>query len=131
MGHTVIMGRKTHQAIGQPLSGRENIVVSRDKNYMAKGCIVAPSLTEAFSLASAPPTDEVFIIGGGELYKQALPYAATIYLTRVHADIPGNITFGFEENQWEKTYSEHFDANEENEYSYSYLTFKKLQSITQ
>jgi len=91
LGHHVIMGRKTYESVGKPLPGRINIVVSRQENLTVEGCLVAKSLEEALELAKQD--SELFIIGGGDIYKQALPIADKIYFTRVHAGFPGDTFF--------------------------------------
>lgn len=91
LGHAVIMGRKTFESIGRPLQGRKNIVVSRQPDYSAEGVLVAGSLPEALQLAEGH--GEIFICGGGEIYQQALPCAARIYLTRVDCEIDGDTYF--------------------------------------
>jgi dihydrofolate reductase len=91
LGHHVIMGRKTFESVGKPLPGRVNVVISRQDNYSANGCLVAKSLEDALALAKQD--SEAFIIGGGELYKQALPLTDKIYLTRVHAGFAGDTFF--------------------------------------
>lgn len=97
LGHPVIMGRKTWESLPQkfrPLPGRRNIVVTRSPVFQAPGAEVAGSLDAARALAlSAPGTQQVFVIGGGELYAQALPQADEMWLTEVHADRVGDITF--------------------------------------
>jgi len=85
-GHTVIMGRKTFESIGKPLPNRENIVVTHDRLYKAPGCKVVDSLESALSIAQKEETDEVFIIGGGNIYSQAIEYADKLYLTVVDAN---------------------------------------------
>ena len=73
MGHPVLMGRKTYESIGKPLEGRTNIVVTKNHEYQAAGCLVAASLSHALSIASeSPGSNEVFVIGGAEVYRQAL-----------------------------------------------------------
>jgi len=85
LGHPVVMGRKTWASIGRPLPGRRNIVVSRNPDFTAAGCDVCRDLDAALALARrSPGGDEVFVIGGGELYAQALPRADRLYLTLVH-----------------------------------------------
>jgi dihydrofolate reductase len=91
LGHHVIMGRKTYESVGKPLPGRINIVISRQENLAIEGCLVAKSLEEALELAKQD--SELFIIGGGDIYKQALPIADKIYFTRVHAGFPGDTFF--------------------------------------
>lgn len=83
-GHPVIMGRKTFESIGQSLPGRTNIIITRDKNYKAKGCIVVNSLKKALKEAKVSPgSKEIFIGGGGQVYNQTLPLADRLYLTIV------------------------------------------------
>ncbi len=91
MGHPVIMGRKTHEGIGRPLAGRKNIIITRSKDYKSDDCVIVHSLQEAFDAAGADA--KVFVIGGGEIYKQALPYADKLYVTKVDAPIRGDIFF--------------------------------------
>ncbi len=97
-GHTVIMGRKTYETIGKPLPNRTNIIITRDKNYSAPGCIVTHSLEEALRLATlaqgkAPEGNEIFIMGGGEIYEQAIGLADKLYLTLVHKNFEGDVYF--------------------------------------
>jgi dihydrofolate reductase len=92
-GHPIIMGRKTHESIGRPLLERINIVVTRDKNYSAEGCVVTHSLEEALRKAVDADKEEIFVIGGGEIYKQALPRADKLYLTLIEDDKEGDVFF--------------------------------------
>src|SRR5690606_3178604 len=91
IGHPIVMGRRSYEAIGRPLPGRTNIVVTRRADYTAPGCTVVHSLEEALARAAASP--EAFVIGGAQLYAEALPRAYRLYLTRVHAEIPGDTLF--------------------------------------
>ena len=102
MGHPVIMGRKTHESIGKALPGRTNIVITRESDYVSEGIIVVHSLEEALRLAaSAQGHNEVFVIGGGEIYeqalsfrnKQALPVVDKLYLTVIDQEIEGDTFF--------------------------------------
>lgn len=94
MGHPIIMGRKTHESIGRVLPGRTNIVITHEPNYQAEGCVVVHSLDEAVEVAqSKEGSEEVFVIGGGEIYKQALPMANKLYLTYVDKEIEGDVFF--------------------------------------
>jgi dihydrofolate reductase len=90
-GHALIMGRKTFESIGRPLPGRINIIVTRQTDYAVTGALTAPSLGEALRLAE--PAAEVFICGGGEIYRQALPVADRIYLTEINEAVSGDATF--------------------------------------
>lgn len=90
-GHPVIMGRRTFESIGHPLAGRRNIVLTRQPGYRAEGCVVVHDLRSA--LEAAGEGDEIFIIGGGELYRETLPFAERIYLTIVHVTVAGDVLF--------------------------------------
>ncbi|MBX4197329.1 dihydrofolate reductase [Candidatus Saccharibacteria bacterium] len=118
MGHPIIMGRKTHESIGRALPGRQNIIVSRDKNYLAEGCEVVSSIDEA--LAAAKPTQEVFIIGGANLYNQVIDRVDKIYLTRIKAEIDGDTFFDFDENNWKQILSEKYSADQANQYAFEF-----------
>lgn len=89
-GHTIIMGRKTFESIGRPLPNRKNIVLTRDQQYKAEGCTVIHSVDE---LESYLHEDEVFLIGGAELFKTTLPKADRLYITRIHATFDGDTFF--------------------------------------
>lgn len=90
-GHPIIMGRKTFQSIGRALPGRRNIVLSRQAGFHPEGCTVAHSLAEALAMAAGE--DEIFVCGGAEVYREAMPSARRIYLTLVHADVAGDVLF--------------------------------------
>lgn len=93
-GHPVIMGRKTFQSIGRPLPKRMNIVISSDRNFAADGITVVPSLEDALNLAEkSPGNDEIFIIGGGNVYAQSITIADRLYLTIVDATAPADTFF--------------------------------------
>jgi len=93
MGHPLIMGRKTYESIGKPLPGRTMIVVTRNTSYDAPGCIVVHSLNDALKTARELEDEEIFIFGGAELYKEALPVTERLYLTLVHASDQSADTF--------------------------------------
>ena len=89
----VLMGRKTFESLGKPLHGRLNIVITRQKNWKPEGTVIVHSLGEAVKAASAADYKEAFIIGGGEIFKEAMPVADKIYLTLVDADLEGDVFF--------------------------------------
>lgn len=91
MGHHIIMGRKTYESIGRPLPGRTTVIVSRDPGYAQDGCLIAHSLDEAIQLAEGD--DQVFFVGGGSLYEQALPRVGRLYITEIQADYDGDAHF--------------------------------------
>jgi len=100
-GLPIIMGRKTHESIGKPLPGRRNIVVSRQHGLQISGCDVVPSLDAALQLAKME-TDEAFVIGGKEVFQAALPLASRILLTRVHANVEGDVVLPeIDWSQWQ------------------------------
>ena len=111
MGHTLIMGRKTFESIGRPLPGRKSITITRNSGYRAAGCSVAPSLTAAIALC--PDTETVFIAGGGEVYREALPLAEAIYLTVLDREVEGDILFPeFDPRQFSRISEERVESPE-------------------
>jgi len=125
MRYPIIMGRRTWESIGRPLPGRTMIVVTRHPEYDAGDSYVCPSIEAAITLASAhqPPQalEKTFVIGGGEIYLAALPFADTIYLTRVHAAIAGDAKFpDVDWSQWYLTTSHRHLADAANEYEYTF-----------
>lgn len=124
MGKPIIMGRKTHESIGRPLPGRENIVITRDRDYRSVGCTILNSLEEAFRHCAM--AKEVMIMGGAELYRQTLNLATRIYLTEVHTEVPGDIFFPkFNWHEWREIKRKDFLADEKNEYNYSFVVLKR------
>lgn len=106
MGHPIIMGRKTHESIGRALFGRTNIVITHDPKFSAEGCIVVHSLEEAIKQAQGKPgSEEIFIMGGGQIYEQALPLADKLYLTYLDKEIEGDVFFP-DYSQFKKKISE-------------------------
>jgi dihydrofolate reductase len=91
-GHPIIWGRKTYESIGHPLPERINIIITRNPHFKAEGCLVVPSLEEALRKAGEIDS-EIFIGGGGDIYKQALPYTHKLYLTLVESDAAGDVFF--------------------------------------
>lgn len=99
MGHPIIMGRRTWESIGRPLPGRQNIVVTRQRDYQAAGCTVVGSLDQAW--AAAGDAGEVCVIGGTSIFAEALPSADRIHLTEVDAEVPGDTYFPpFDRSEW-------------------------------
>jgi len=124
MGKPMVMGRRTWESLPGLLPGRRHIVVSRDPAYRAEGAEVASSLAGAVALAGA--VEEVMVIGGGQLYREALPLAGRIYLTEVEAEIEGDAWFPpFDETEWEEQERAHFPADERNEFPYSFVTLER------
>jgi dihydrofolate reductase len=125
-GMPVIMGRKTFESVNKPLPGRFNIVISRQAGWKAEGVQVASNVEEAIGLAEETNAKEIFIIGGGEIYRQAISMASTIYLTRVHASLDGDVFFPeIDPAIWELTGNQDFPADEKHAYPYSFQTWKR------
>jgi dihydrofolate reductase len=127
LGHPVIMGRKTYESIvrslGGPLPGRANIVLTRSSSTPGKGCSVADSLSRAISIAAAGPR-ELFVIGGAQIYRLALPLAARMYLTEIDADFAGDAFFpDFDREQWRETARE---PGSEGDLPYSFVTYERI-----
>ena len=115
MGHPIVMGRKTCESIGRPLPGRMNIVVTRNREYKAPGCIVVPSLDAAWRAAG--DATEVCVIGGTSLFTEALPVADVIHLSEVEAEVEGDTYFPeFDRSQWIETEIARQPADERHAY---------------
>lgn len=122
-GHSVVMGRKTYESIGRPLPNRRNIIITRNSEYEVEGCEIVSSLEEALLLTN----NDCFIIGGGEIYKQSLEIADKIYLTVVHKDFEGDTTFPELGKEWSKMSRKDFEADEKNEYNYSFIEYDRYE----
>jgi dihydrofolate reductase len=122
-GHTVIMGRKTYESVGKPLPKRRNIVVTRQA-ISIEGCEVVPSIEAALALCA--DEEEVFIVGGAEIYRQSIPLTDRIYLTKVDQDFDGD-TFFPELNaaEWKETERENFEPDDKNKLKYSFITLER------
>ena len=120
-GHPVIMGRKTYESIGKPLKNRTNIVITRDTSYKASGCTIVGSLEEALEQAKKVEHTEIFIIGGGEIYRQALPICDKLYLTVVHESIDGDAFFP-DYSEFNTVVEERESSDENHTYTFFELT---------
>ena len=132
-GHAVLMGRKTYKSIGKPLPNRDNIVITRQKDYKAPGCHVVYSMEEALDKAGqlGRKTQEIFVIGGEKIFQQALPYANKIYLTRIDRDFEGDAhLFPLDKDAWRETAREEFGPTQGNPYPYTFLILERQQDTT-
>jgi len=123
-GKPIVMGRKTHESIGRPLPDRRNVVITRDSDYEATGCDVVTSPEAAMELLG--DADEVIVIGGGQVYATFLPLADRIYLTRVHAEIDGDVMFPeVDENEWALHSCVAHDADTAHQYAFDVMLFER------
>lgn len=126
MGKTIVMGRKTWQAIGRPLPGRQNIVISRDESFVADGADLAESLTAAVEISK---TDEIMIIGGGQIYTMALPLAWRLILTLIDIEPEADTWFPeWDNEQWLATKERHFQADASNELAYRIVEYTRIET---
>ncbi|GHV15313.1 dihydrofolate reductase [Fibrobacterales bacterium] len=93
LGHPIIMGRKNYESILRPLPERTNIILTRNPNFTAFGCEIAANLQDAFNIAEKTGSDECFVIGGAEIYEEALPFCQKLYVTVIHKDFEGDVYF--------------------------------------
>jgi len=124
LGKPILMGRKTFESIGRPLPGRVNLVLTRDRGWCAAGVIVVHSVEQA--LAQAGASAELVAIGGAEIYRQVLPLARRMYLTHVHADVPGDRYFpDFDPTQWADVECSVHPADDEHAYRVTFVTLER------
>lgn len=120
-GHAVVMGRKTYESIGKPLKGRTNIILSRKADLTIEGCHVAHSVSEAMAFAQ-----DLFVVGGAELYREFLPHADVLYLTRVDGAFEGDTFFPeFPAEEWELVSVSHHPRDEKNAYDLSFECYHR------
>jgi dihydrofolate reductase len=126
-GKPVIMGRKTMQSLGKPLKNRLNIVITRNPESVMEGFIATDSLENALQFAKSQFDDEIFIIGGGEIYKQSLDVLDKLYITEVDGFFPGADTFfpEYDKTRWNETYREHHPIDEKHKYAFDFVILKK------
>ena len=123
-GHAVVMGRKTFESIGRPLPNRRNIVITRQADYAPEGVEIVRSFTAA--LHAVPSDEEVFVIGGGEIFKIALPLADRVYLTRVEADVAGDVFFPeLDPKEWREASHTEGVVDEKNPYPHTFILLEK------
>jgi dihydrofolate reductase len=128
MGHTLIQGRRTYESIGKPLPGRKMVVVTHQLAYQAPGCTVVNSLAEALEMARNDWETEAFIGGGASTYAEAIPLVDRMYFTRVHAEVEADTFFpDFDESEWAVREEVEYEADEKNEYSFTYQVLEKSQ----
>ena len=131
LGHHMIMGRRTFDSVGKALPGRTTVVITRDPAFAAPGVIVVASVDEALKVAAND--DEPLICGGAEIYRQTIHRADRMYITQVHADVEGDTYFpDFDDvNEWKLVDREDFEADDKNDYAYSFLTYDRAAPAAQ
>lgn len=126
MGHTIVMGRKTYESIGRPLPGRTSVVISRQADYRPEGVHVATSLDAA--LQRAVDDDEVFIVGGAQIYEQALPRVDRLAITRVHARLEGDTFFPeLNMDHWRLVEETHHEADAKNPHATTFQIYERTR----
>lgn len=127
----VIMGRKTFDALGKPLTGRTNIVITRQKNWKANGATGVKNLEEAIIAAAQADAKEAFVIGGGEIFKQSILRAQRIFLTRVHTQLDGDTYFPeINEKDWKLVSNLDFPTDQKHAFAYSFQIWEHKKSTS-
>jgi dihydrofolate reductase len=125
-GMPVVMGRKTFESFNKPLAGRRNIVITRQKDWTREGVIVVNDLPSALEAARETDANEVFVIGGGEIFREVLPQAGRVYLTRVHSQVDGDILFPELNDDWKLTKSMPMQKDEKHAYDFTFQQWEKV-----
>ena len=128
-GHTIIMGRKTFDSIGKPLPNRRTVVLSRDATFRPAGGGVEVASTIEDAVALAGDDAEVFVVGGAAVYRLALPLAQRLYLTRIHADVPGDVAFPeWHPQEWRLVWEETHEADEDHAYPFTFQQYDRVRN---
>jgi len=130
-GHHIIMGRKNWESLPhkfQPLPNRTNLVITRQAEYQAFGAKVFTSLEAAITVAELAGEEELFIIGGGEIYRMGLDISDKIYLTEIEGAFDGQVTFPeFSKNEWQESSREHHGKDEKHQYAFDFVIYDKIK----
>lgn len=125
-GGVVLMGRKTYESVNKPLPGRTNIVITSKTDWAADAVLVEHTLEDGIAKAQAEHFKEIFVIGGGEIYKQAMPLADKIYITRVHENFEADTFFpSIDEDTWQLTNNTDFTADDKHAFDFSFQTWER------
>ena len=123
-GHTLIMGRKTFESLGNPLPHRDSLVVTRNKDYTSDGITVFHSLENALAYAEKKGLGKVFILGGGEIYRQSMDIADKLIITEVHEEFEGDTYFPeIDKDTWKEISREEHKADEKNKYDFAFVEY--------
>ena len=121
-GHYIIMGRKTFESFPKPLPNRTHVIITRNKDYAPENCIVVGNLADA--IAACPKKEDIFVIGGGEIYLQAINLVDKLDITKVHENFEADVYFPeIDLNIWELSSEEHHHKDEKHQFDYSYLSY--------
>ncbi|WP_080238977.1 dihydrofolate reductase [Spirosoma rigui] len=124
--HPIIMGRKSLESLGKPLPNRTNIVITRNKGLQAAGVTIVHTLDEAIAAARSINQEEIFVIGGAEVYTMALPVATTLYLTEIHRDYEGDAYFPeVDKREWNEVSRVPHAADERHEVGFDFVTYER------
>jgi dihydrofolate reductase len=127
-GLPILMGRKTFESIGKPLPGRKNIVITRNRDWAHAGVEVVHTLEEAIAQTSAAHINEIFVIGGAEIFNAAFPHAGRVYLTRIHHRFDGDVFFpALDAATWKLVSEHHCAADEKNAYAHSFQVWERKE----
>jgi dihydrofolate reductase len=125
MGNPIVMGRKTFESIGKALPGRENVVVTRDRHYKAEDCTIIHSV-DKISEIERNANEEVFVIGGAEIFKETFPFADRLYITMIEEEFDGDTFFPpFNHEEWELKSRKKGPKDDKNPYDYYFLTYDR------
>lgn len=125
MGHPIVMGRKTFESIGRVLPGRENVIVTRNKEFKAEGCVVLHDIAQIKRFADNHEK-EVFVIGGAEIFKEILPFTDRLYITEIHETFEGDTFFPeIDENEWDEISSKPGSIDEKNRFAHDFIILQK------
>ncbi|MDM5284956.1 dihydrofolate reductase [Peribacillus frigoritolerans] len=125
MGHPIVMGRKTFESIGRVLPGRENVIVTRNQEFKAEGCVVLHDIAQIKMFADNHE-EEVFVIGGAEIFKEILPFTDRLYITEIHEIFEGDTFFPeIDENEWDEISSNPGSIDEKNRFAHDFIILQK------
>jgi len=123
-GHYILMGRKTFESFPRPLPNRTHIIITRQKNYSYEGCLVASSIEKALEMA--PKDEDIYVIGGGEIYKQSIDIADKIEITKVHSTFEADTYFPeIDAEKWELVFEKHHKKDEKHNFDFTFQTYLK------
>ncbi|MDQ0162784.1 dihydrofolate reductase [Bacillus alveayuensis] len=127
MGHKIVMGRKTFESIGRPLPGRENIVLSTNRHFHPEGCQVFYSMDEFLTFANKHQEEEIFVIGGANIFEKLLPYADRLYITEIDEQFTGDTYFPpFNLEEWKKISSIEGTVDKKNIYPHRFVIYERF-----